>query len=190
MKEYFLFHKTESYLSPVQKAYCPKMSIYLTLFFLVLFILGCEENNKLDDAIKDVRENCIESLSSAPNDKWSINNAEYGLSNEWHYEFNKEKISVLYNKSFFFLIQKDATFSKTSDSKLKKHIRTIYSCSGVPPHLTPIERTYFSEDQYDKITHEKTEVLEGGKLVITPTEEDTFFDVLRHQEIYERDHSE
>ena len=153
----------------------------------MLFHLGCENNkNSLDTAINEVRENCIELLSSDPDDKWQINNAEYGLDKKWHYEFNEEKVRVLYNKSFFFLIQKEATFSNTSDSKSRKHIRTIYSCSGVPQHLTAIERTYFLEDQYGKIELEKTEVLEGGELVIAPTEEDTFFDVLQRQEINEK----
>ena len=189
MKEYLLLHKTKSYLSLIQKTFYLKTSLYLLPIFISLFLLACDDNKiTLDDAINDVRENCIESLTSDPDDKWQVNNAEYGLGKEWHYEFDKEDVKVLYSKSFFFLIQKDATFSKISDSKIKKHIRTIYSCSGATPHLTTIERAYFLEDQYEKITHEKTEVLEGGKLVVAPTKEDTFYDVLRHQEIYEREH--
>jgi hypothetical protein len=171
----------------VKKACRNKISRYSLIMLLILFALGCKEEKKLlDTAINETRDACIASLSSDPNDKWNINNVKYDLGKEWHYVVNEEKVRVLYNQSFLFLLQKEETFSNKSSSRISKHIQTIYSCSGVPPHLTIIERTYFLEDPHGTIKVEKTEVLEGGKLVVAPTKEDTFFDVLQHQETYEK----
>jgi len=151
---------------------------------LLIFAPGCKDKyDTLDTAVNETRKTCIASISSDPNDKLGYN-VEYDLGKEWRYEFNEEKVSVLYNKSFFFLLQKNSTFSNTSNSKIRKHIKTIYSCTGVPPHLTTIERTYFSEDPNGMVKVEKSEVLEGGKLVVAPTKEDIFFDVLQKQESY------
>lgn len=169
--------------SPVVCKLQATISQCVLLIALILFIHGCQnKNDSLDTAINETQETCISIISSDPDNKWNTNNAEYGLGEEWQYEHDWEKIQVLYNKSFFFLIQKDVAFSNTSDRKIKKHIRTIYSCSGATPHLTTLKRTYCSEDVYGKLKVDKIEVLEGGKLVVSPTKEDVFFDVLRRQE--------
>lgn len=162
--------------------------LILTMFMsFIIFTSGCKaKDDTFSTALNEIRNACIESISSSPDNKWNINNIEYGLGEEWRYEFNEEKINVLYNKSFFFLLQKESSFSNSANSKIRKHIRTIYSCSGVPPHLTTIERTYFSVGPDRMVKVEKTEVLEGGKLVVALTDEDTFFDVLQRQDAYEK----
>jgi hypothetical protein len=161
--------------------------IFTMLMSLIIFASGCKaKDDTLATALNETRNTCIALISSSPIEKWNINNIEYNLGEEWRYEFNEEKISVLYNKSFFFLLQKDSIFSNSANSKVRKHIKTIYSCSGVPPHLTTIERTYFSVDPNNMVEVEKTEVLEGGKLVVAPTDEDTFFDVLQKQDAYDK----
>lgn len=160
---------------------------YTIFIALLLLISGCQDKDALvNTAIHETREACISAVSSGSDDKWGINNIEYSLGDEWQYE--GENIEVLYNKSFFFLLQKDVTFYYKPDRNFKKLIRTVYSCSGVPPHLTTLKRTYFSAEELNgKIQVEKTEVLVGGELATAPIKEDEFFDVMRRQENRKQD---
>jgi len=152
-------------------------SIKLFIFgFLILIHTGCgNDDSYTKQAIKDVEKQCLYRISTPNEDKMS--RVEVGLGPNWQY--SSHSVEKLFNENFFFLFHKQSKFIDKTDNTLTRIVYSVYSCSGVPPHILLLERNHFSKSQNsDELELIKREVLENGNLSLAPTEEDTASDIL------------
>jgi len=152
-------------------------SIILIIFgFIILIHSGCGDNESYTkQAIKDVEEQCLYRISTPNEDKMS--RVEIGLGPNWQY--SSHSVEKLFNQNFFFLFHKQSEFIDKTDNNLIRIVYSVYSCSGVPPHILLLEREHFSKSQNsDELELIKREVLENGNLSLAPTDEDTSSDIL------------
>ncbi len=167
------------HMREVQKSRRGGFSLFLLLLAFLLSLWGCDKKENLkQQAMMEVRKECEDILSmTAGRFENQALEAEYGMGSDW--AFSGKRVETLYAKSFFFLLEVEATFTNKTNKQLKTIIRSKHSCSGVPPHLMFIERQYYlANDKTGEVKTTKEEVLEGGKLVLAPTKEDEFGDVL------------
>jgi len=152
-------------------------SIILIIFgFLILIHTGCgNDDSYTEQAIKDVEEQCLYRISTPNEDKMS--RIEVGLESNWQY--SSHSVEKLFNEGFFFLFYKQSEFIDKTNNNLIRIVYSIYSCSGVPPHILLLEREHFSKSQNsEKLELIKKEVLENGNLSLAPTDEDISSDIL------------
>ena len=158
----------------------PKILLMCSLFLPILLSMsGCDKRESMkQQAMMEVRQECEDLLTvEAEGFEDQMYEAEYGMGSDW--AFSGKRVETLYAKSFFFLLEVEATFTNKANKELKTIIRSKHSCSGVPPHLVLIERNYFlANEKTGEVKATKEEVSEGCKLVLAPTKEDEFFDVL------------
>jgi len=150
--------------------------IQIIFGFLILVHTGCGNNESYtEQAIKEVEEQCLYRISTPNEDKMS--RVEIGLGPNWQY--SRHVVEKLYNEGFFFLFHKQSEFIDKTDNNLIRIVYSVYSCSGVPPHILILEREHFSKSQNNETLELiKKEVLENGNLSLAPTDEDTASDIL------------
>ena len=151
------------------------VSLYV---ILVVLLGGCtKQNTDTEDAIESVREQCEFRILSEDRMDHSTLRIIYGLDSDWDYE--GYKMYNTYSNGFFYLFEKETTFKHKSKDSLETIINSVYSCSGVPPHLTVLERSFFN---YNRTTHDvtwiKKLVNEDSELAKAPTDRDESLDVM------------
>ena len=159
----------------------------LVSLYVILAVLlgGCtNQNTDTEDAIESVREQCESRISNE--DSWDSPtiNMVYDLDLDWEYQGSE--LYNTYSNGFFFLFEKETTFQHNFKDSLEMIINSVYSCSGVPPHLTVLERSFFN---YNRATHDLTRVKklvnEESELVKAPTELDESIDIMYQMLKYE-----
>lgn len=156
------------------------LNVFLLIFLLILYFDSCTKYSDSDRAILETKEQNIYHILLNPPDEEILVTVEYGLEPYW--EYSNQQVETLYERGFFFLFEKETSFTHSTNDSLEIIVKSIYSSSGAPPHLILLERNYFQYNSYDNsINYIKTEVLENDSLTLAPTRSDEFMDILYHQ---------
>jgi hypothetical protein len=174
-----ILREEANYIGDAQKLRRRRFVFFFLFIAFLLALWGCDKRESIKQQVRmEICEKCRDMLSMTYEKGQNLKYlAEYGLESDW--SFSGNRIETLYTKGFFFLFEIESSFTNKNNDELKIIISSVHSCSGVPPHFVLIERTHFKfNDKTGEGKVIKTEVLEGGVLILAPTKRDIFGDVL------------
>jgi hypothetical protein len=156
-----------------------RFAFYTICLILAFCHEACNKKEQIrNQVLSEAQQKCRDNLSITYEEGKNLSVVSaYGLESDWEYSGNE--IKTLYSESFFSLFEVESTFTKKANKDLRTIITSKESCSGVPPHYLLMERTQYLLNKKDgTIKTVREEVLDGGKLVQAPLEEDEFWDLL------------